>query len=338
MADWLDANAIIARIDELVLQLGDDAFAHQGRAHLYSGPSRFVRKHIQGFQDTNHDRARRRADKAKAALIDDTLIGQYLINFDGVGVYEYMEANPLVRPEQKAVEATKVWGHVSRLFILSLWGDVTTTVCGADREGVYYTTEIPTFAAPEQAVLTIPELIQALFARRKDGKEIETINVVPMKKFRLFYTPEHYEDAHRLISLAEQRLDLTGARRDQSLEDFLDFHTGREQYRVDRYEILRDMRPVYGHTKEERAKERSVEVRDFVGSLLEGSRVSLEGLEVPKAPSFRGYSTTRTAHAPNWGRVGIRVKSGHKVGGLPSRARLVISATMPRLARLSILL
>jgi hypothetical protein len=40
--------------------------------------------------------------------------------------------------------------------------------------------------------------------------------------------------------------------------------------------------------------------------------------------------------APNgsyWGRFGIRVKSGHKADDWMSRARLVISPTMPRLAR-----
>jgi hypothetical protein len=38
-----------------------------------------------------------------------------------------------------------------------------------------------------------------------------------------------------------------------------------------------------------------------------------------------------------WGRFGIRVKSSHNSGGCASRARLVISPTMPRLARPAIL-
>ena len=41
--------------------------------------------------------------------------------------------------------------------------------------------------------------------------------------------------------------------------------------------------------------------------------------------------SVRVVSAPGWGRLRIRVKSGHKAGVGPARIRLVISPTTPRL-------
>jgi hypothetical protein len=285
MSGWLDADAIIARVDDLVLKLGDDAFAHDGRAHLYSGPSPEVSGKIAGYDaaNSNHERAKRRAAKAKAVLIDDTKIGRFLAGFEGVGVYGYFNQQRHLTKREQDQASAKVWRHASRLFVLSLWGEITTTVCGARRSGAYYVAEIPALSAPAQISVTIPETMRALFVKR--SKAIDTVNEMPMAKISKLYAPEDYEPAHRLICLAEQRLDLRAARRDRDLQARLDFYTSREQYRVDRYEALNDRRPVYAHQPDERYEARQTAIRGFVADLLRDSRVSLEGLAAPMAPA-----------------------------------------------------
>lgn len=100
-------------------------------------------------------------------MIDDTPIGQFLEEFEGVGVYVYFSKHPDVPTSKKEMEAKEVWAHASLRFIESLWGRVYTTICGADRGGVYYTVEIPAIAAP------IVTMVEAL----AKAKDVEFIRV-----------------------------------------------------------------------------------------------------------------------------------------------------------------
>lgn len=84
--DWLDGYHISSLIDEIVLDKGRDAFAHDGHTHLYSGPSYAVSSKIYGPYAAdpdiiimNHARAKRRAKSLCAVLIDETVIDRRFI-------------------------------------------------------------------------------------------------------------------------------------------------------------------------------------------------------------------------------------------------------------------
>jgi len=117
---WFTADEIITMIDVMVLKLGEEAFLHNGKAHLYSGPSYEVRKQILGKYQDNFERAKKWAKDHNAKIIDDTIVGNFLNNFGGVGLYDYFDVNPFIKPGHNTVEAAKVWTHASRLFIAAL--------------------------------------------------------------------------------------------------------------------------------------------------------------------------------------------------------------------------
>jgi hypothetical protein len=115
------------------------------------------------------------------------------------------------------------------LFVLSLWGEVTTTICGADRSGVYYTAEIPMLIEPAQLALSLPEMMQALLAPR--DKKIEVVNEVDMNKIQKLYSADNYDNAHRLI------IDPRRSWREVPKEFFVRRNQGRRVTKENAFEI-----------------------------------------------------------------------------------------------------
>jgi hypothetical protein len=66
---------------------------------------------------------------------------------------------------------------------------------------------------------------------------------------------------------------------------------------------------------------------------LETGPMTARATSLPCGASDRGSSIGTIATQSSSGRFGIRVKSSHRTVGCAARARLVISPTMPRLAR-----
>jgi len=214
--DWLDANDIIIRVEDLVLGKKHLAFAHNGHTHFYSGPLRDIQKLIHGIYVVNHGRALRRRRQLGAVVIDDTAVGSFLSNFKGIGkavisgngTFDYFEANPHFTDFSKTEQALIPWHFTSRLFALASWGYVSTTVCGADSDSVYYTIEAPhglneNHPAPA-GMAPLKDTIKALFVPRK--QPIEFINLFPFDRIEKLYTPTDWKKAHKAICLGEIRM------------------------------------------------------------------------------------------------------------------------------------
>ncbi len=188
MSDWLKADDLTRVIDGMVLDTKHPAFAHNGHTHLYSGPLKSIREAILGIVVDNHGRALMRRRQLGAVIIDDTLVGKYLINFKGVrgatilgkGTFDYFRVNPDIDDSERITQALAPWQHASRYFALASWGYVSTTVCGASINGVYYTLETPYTINPNHKCSFMPPIedtIHNLFIPRK--KPIEYVNLLP---------------------------------------------------------------------------------------------------------------------------------------------------------------
>lgn len=209
-------------VDEMFVALGEDAFPHNGKAHLYSGPREEVYKQLLDYDFySNYERALIWAKAHGAFTIDDSRIGQFLINgFSGKSVYDYFFEKHHGDGNLAWIEAGPVWRHASRLYILSLWGAVTTTVCGASDKSVYSLAELRTAVRPEQVALTMQEVVRQLLLPR--DKEIETINEVPMQELIELKNKGGYARAQRAICLGEQRLALSEAIKTSSTDEIRD--------------------------------------------------------------------------------------------------------------------
>jgi|GEM_PF-1796352 len=216
------ARYINRLVDEMFVALGEDAFPHNGKAHLYSGPRQEVIDQLLNYNHySNYERALIWAKAHGAFTIDDSRIGQLLIKeFDGIGINKYFTRKYLGQKHLAWAESGQVWRHASRLFILSLWGAVTTTVCGASDKSVYSLAELRTAVRPEQVALTMQEVVRQLLLPR--DKEIETINEVPMQEFIELKNKGGYVRAQRAICLGEQRLALSEAIKTSSTGDIRD--------------------------------------------------------------------------------------------------------------------
>jgi len=216
------AQYINRLVDEIFIALGENAFPHNGRAHLYSGPRQEVYDLLLDYNEySNQERALIWAKAHGAYTIDDSRIGQFLAKeFAGVGIKDYFAKKYKNNFGAAWPEGGKVWRHASRLYILSLWGAVTTTVCGASDKSVYSLAELRTAVRPEQVALTMPELVRQLLLPR--DKEIETINEVPMHELIELKNKGGYVRAQRAICLGEQRLALSEAIKTSSTGDIRD--------------------------------------------------------------------------------------------------------------------
>lgn len=214
--DWLEANDIILMIEELVLDKKQHAFAHNGHTHFYSGPRKDIQKLIDGVLVINHRRALRRRQQLGAVIIDDTCVGSFLLGFKGIGkavvsgkgTFDYFKDNPRFVGFDKVEQALIPWYFASRLFALTAWGHVSTTVCGAAPTGAYYTIEAPygiNEDHPTPAGMSpLKDTIKALFVPRR--QPIEFINLFPFDRIKKLYTPTDWKKAHKAICLGEIRM------------------------------------------------------------------------------------------------------------------------------------
>lgn len=306
LGDWFEANDIITLINLMVLEMGEYAFPHNGRSHLYSGPSKLIANQLWPTNTNNHKRAQKWAKDHDLVIIDNTPVGSWLANFEKVGTFIYFKKNPHVLDVDKDEEATKPWRHASRLFIAALWGEISTTVCGADQKGVYFGTELPYAINEKHKGLPLDELYRALVNPRKIP--IEYINEIPMRKIIKLYDPDDYKPAHRLVCIGEQLMALHEAQRSLSREGMREilraaskevfegpsaayryFLESRERYNIDR-EILaaKDMGlsvPIFKKTAQERFEENEDMQRHFVKLVSDCIRAELS--LAPDAPKSK---------------------------------------------------
>ena len=173
---WVLPQDVIDEIDRRANALGIGAFPHNGRLHFYSGPSRAVQALIAGDNPTNQRRAKAWAKDHGATIIEETPIGAWLDKFEGMGTFDYFDANPRILDADRDAAKILPWQHLSHLFALSACGQVTTTVAGANRGGVYYTVELPNALVPSYMGLTAKQFLDDLSAKRT--KPVEAINLV----------------------------------------------------------------------------------------------------------------------------------------------------------------
>ena len=273
---WLTTDEIIALVDEQIACLGKAAFGNnKGHAQLYSGPSSKVLNLIINPPDRNHRRAKDQAAPAAAVLLDDSPIGIFLENIGGVGLYKYCVDNPLMPYNKETEEADRVMRHVSRKFVSSLWGKVSTAVCGAAKDRVFYSDEIPAFAE------TIPDLI----AKLAKSDDIETINDIPVAKIRKLYDATDYDAAFRLICLGEIRMAGQRARDNRNVDDMQDYLERKEFYLVERSLTwngsAKAERPIYRMTPEDRLAWKQQRMNEFVGT---GLRLAIAAMSQPTGP------------------------------------------------------
>ena len=205
---WDYPETIIAEIDVKANRLKEKAFSHNGRLHFYSGPNDNVWKLISGnFQEKNHARAVTWAAAHDALIIDESPIGRFLTAYRGQGTFSYFFKNPLIQDDkQKKAAALLPWKHASHLLALSAHGQITTTVCGASRDGVYYEVELSNVLAPTYHGLSASEFLSALSAPRK--KTVEAINLIPFSQILAANSSKGIEAAHTIIQLGEIRMAL----------------------------------------------------------------------------------------------------------------------------------
>jgi len=205
---WDRHETIIAEIDIKADRLKASAFSHNGRLHFYSGPRREVSELIVGpYQDDNHIRAVAWAKAHGAMVIEHSPIGKYLANYRNLNTFKYFEKNPLYVTDGEKIEAALApWKHLSHLFALSAFGQVTTTVTGAHTGGVYYTIELQNTLAPTYHGLSATEFLTALSTPRK--KEVDAINLIPFDRILAEHKTNGIEAAHTMIQLGEIRMAL----------------------------------------------------------------------------------------------------------------------------------
>ncbi len=227
----LTSRDFIARVDELSLPM-EEAFPHDGRGHVYSGPDHGIYKSyipVFGQKMKHSERAVKRARADNELLIEDCRPGKYLMSFFVNGmkeksVYAYFDDIAKLPLEDIQTEADKVWIHASKLFIKSLWGKVSTTVTGARRDRVFYTIEIPYMMA------VIPQLLQKL----QKTKDIEIINGFKTNIFRTAFSAIGHEKAFQYFCLTEQRKVLRRALGTGEKDVYADYLDTLEMYNLDK--------------------------------------------------------------------------------------------------------
>jgi len=203
---WVLPKDVISEIDAEANRLKDGAFPHNGQLHFYSGPSKPVWDLISGDKEKNYARAINCAKQHGATIIDDTPIGKYLLGYAGTGTFVYFDKNPLVPASEKREAGLLPWKHASRLFALSAHGQITTTVTGADRLGIYYTVELSNVFQPSYLDLSATEFLTALSVPRQ--KKVKAINLIPFPRIISEWKSKGVEAAHITIQRGEIRMAL----------------------------------------------------------------------------------------------------------------------------------
>ncbi|MDD3288346.1 MAG: hypothetical protein PHX43_05005 [Alphaproteobacteria bacterium] len=200
---WLDADQIIERVDAVIKTDGTAACPYDGRAHLYTGPHKGIYgdgnilNYIHEINN-NHERAKFLAPIYNALLIDDMNISRLVLNNvdgTGIGVYSYLKRTHLdLHPTFSDLEADRVMRYVSKYFVDGLYGVITTSVCGAGRDRIFFDTEYPRLSQ-ETA-----DLVTGL----AKSKDIETVNDGSIINIRKLWKQDAIEIAYRVICVDEQ--------------------------------------------------------------------------------------------------------------------------------------
>lgn len=199
---WFTPNEIIELVDSVITRDGTAAHPYFGKAHLYTGPRRDISSDILGYDHNisgNHPRAKELAPLFGAKLIDDMSIDkEVLSDVDSTGLYVYryvIESMKGIAPRRVAEsEADRIMRYASKKFIQGIYGEVTTSVCGAGRDRIFYDTELPEMGKERAA------LVKGL----AKSKDIEIVNDGDIMDIRKLYKINAIETAYRVICINEQ--------------------------------------------------------------------------------------------------------------------------------------
>ncbi len=234
-------EGIIALVMEEVDRLGGlaKAFPNDGQIQLYSGPNVKFMNQLAGIKKKNQTRALKQIRELswRAVILDNTPIGRYLfVENDLYGWLRsvHTELRAADKDELIDSEAKQIISFVSALFMRAAKGHVKTAVCGAERGRIFYQTEIPCLCdranVPSQAKKLIEELL--------DNKDIESVNLVPIRVFRALYARKGLEEVYDRICLSELRERWLYAYNTRKASDYADYLDRLELYRLDKQERL----------------------------------------------------------------------------------------------------
>ncbi|MER2520973.1 MAG: hypothetical protein ABTQ34_09900 [Bdellovibrionales bacterium] len=200
---WLTANEIIELVNAVIRKNGTAAYPYFGYAHLYTGPRYEIHEagknilHYDKDANNNHKRAQFWAPLFGAKLIDDMNLSLLVlsdVNSSGLDIYGYfLKAFGSIDPKSAFREADRVMRYASKYFVDGLWGHVTTSVCGAARNRVFFDTEFP------RLDFETVDLVTGL----AKSKDIETVNGKPIADIRKLFTMNAVETAYRVVCIHE---------------------------------------------------------------------------------------------------------------------------------------
>ena len=285
-----DVNDIIDLIIEKINELGgfEKAFlvsetgeGYSGYAVLYSGPNRKeLYEFIIGSEKSNEKRADDQAKEKEppAIRLDDSAIGKYL--FEENDIYEcfyhkYTDIKGETNKKKANKEILAVMKAVSAMFVGKLWGNVETAVCGADRERVFYSAEVPVvcdsyniacFVQTEKAKTFINQLFE--------NDDIKTINNVDIEYFRSIYKEYGLEKTYQAICQAELQSRLKLAKQTKNLNLYIDYLDRKELFELNRIvdeknQVIIEERRKPLLSKAERIKERELLINIFKATVCE---------------------------------------------------------------------
>lgn len=275
-----------------------EAFAHDGRIQLYTGPNKEYRHLLIGpdfeiplgkpSKSSNGKRAAKQAKEKdwKATFLDDTAIGQFL--FVENDLYKHLLT--LYKGDRLTTDIAgqKVMSFVSALFIRAAFGEVKTAVCGADRSRVFFGAEMDGMhdrkAYPSEAEFLVDALL--------DNKDITSINGTRIEVFRALRDKEGKETVYDRICLTELRDRKEHACKTGKTTDFRDYLDRLELYRTDKAERVYAATPMARRPKSyqelalSKAKRRAIK-RQRVAEFEVAAKAMTTPIASPSKPSAR---------------------------------------------------
>ena len=211
-------------------------------------------------------------------MLDESPVGKIL--FEENNLYAWFrdvyskEKDLELRQELIDRDAKAVMTPISALFARAAFGDVKTAVCGANRERVFYETEIPHLLDKPDLLGPPTNLVRELML----NKEIETINCVPAAVLRAVYRRDGIEAAYQRICLTELRERFLYARSAGAANVYADYIDRLEVHRINQYEHIFKAMPPDGlpdiyrallRPDEERIAARNAQIASFAAAMLE---------------------------------------------------------------------
>lgn len=210
---------IIDQVKVVMASLAPDAFRHNGRVQLYSGPKKIISAALLLLKnDLNHARAFKQAARKTAQIIDKTapciFVNEYDVDPSGkeINIYDYYNEHYSKDPARAAAAANEVMAFVSEEFIKAAYGEVETAVCGADTNNIFYRVELPALVA---------------------NKKVTSINGLPMDMVRDIFVLDPYE-AFRVVCIAELHEAKEHAQKTGNADDMADYKMRRNFFLEER--------------------------------------------------------------------------------------------------------